>query len=488
MESSFKGFPLLVSSHWLHLNGGFIMSSAKLFGEEKIGKLLFRFSIPIIFAYLITELYGIIDTIFVGREVGSSGIAALVLVFPIQRIVYAIASMIAIGTSTAFSRSNGEKNFEESKNVLMSGFTASYLVMTIIIVSVLLFSEKILMFLGASEAILPLAKQYLRLIILGSVFLSMTLFISNIMYSVGNSKISLMSTSIGALVNIVINFILVTNLGLGVMGAGISTAISQMIGFLFAFYNYRKLVKKYKIGFGFKLDMRIIQSILLVGVSALIVDADDGILMAVLNNLLGSTIGDSGIVVLGVVSKVYMFLFIGMIGVAVAMQPIAAYNIGAKNFKRLKEIMKKTTKYAFLTSVFIWAILFIFAEQLIGLFVTEQAIIYESVKAFRIMIAVFPVVSIYYVSIYYFQAMGKAKTSLLISALRQIILMVPISIILVKGLNLGAMGVWLTFPISDFLASLASYMLIRNEGMELNLKLKKQQLEREKLAKNLVLE
>lgn len=177
-----------------------------------------------------------------------------------------------------------------------------------------------------------------------------------------------------------------------------------------------------------------------------------------------------------------------MIGVAVAMQPIAAYNIGAKNFKRLKEIMKKTTKYAFLTSVFIWVILFIFAEQLIGLFVTEQAIIYESVKAFRIMIAVFPVVSIYYVSIYYFQAMGKAKTSLLISALRQIILMVPISIILVKGLNLGAMGVWLTFPISDFLASLASYMLIRNEGMELNLKLKKQQLEREKLAKNLVLE
>ncbi len=464
------------------------MSETKIFAEEKIGKLLFRFSIPIIFAYLIAELYGIVDTIFIGREVGSFGIAALVLVFPIQRIIYAIASMISIGTSTAFARLNGEEDVKESRNVLMSGFTLSYLVMSVIVVAVLLFSDKILVLLGASEAILPLAKQYLSLIIFGSVFLSMTLFISNVMYAVGNSKISVISTLIGAMVNILINFILVTHLGLGVLGAGISTAISQLVGFIYAYYHYRKIKKKYKIGFGFKLDKRIIQSILLVGVSALIVDADDGFLMAVLNKLLGSTIGDGGIVVLGVVSKVYMFLFIGMIGVAVAMQPIAAYNIGAKNFKRLKEIMKKTTKYAFLTSLAIWAILFIFAPQLIGIFVTDNAVINESVKAFRIMIAVFPLVSIYYVSIYYFQAMGKAKTSLLISALRQIILMIPISIILVKGFNLGAMGVWLTYPISDFLASLASFMLIRNEGLELNLKLKKQQLEREKLAKNLILE
>ncbi|TJX15359.1 MATE family efflux transporter [Tissierella creatinini] len=464
------------------------MSETKIFAEEKIGKLLFRFSIPIIFAYLIAELYGIVDTIFIGREVGSFGIAALVLVFPIQRIIYAIASMISIGTSTAFARLNGEEDVKESRNVLMSGFTLSYLVMILIVAAVLLFSDKILLLLGASEAILPLAKQYLSLIIFGSVFLSMTLFISNVMYAVGNSKISVTSTTIGAMVNILINFILVTHLGLGVLGAGISTAISQLAGFIYAYYHYRKIKKKYKIGFGFKLDKRVIQSILLVGVSALIVDADDGLLMAVLNNLLGSTIGDGGIVVLGVVSKVYMFLFIGMIGVAVAMQPIAAYNIGAKNFKRLKEIMKKTTKYAFLTSVAIWAIMFIFAPQLIGIFVTDNAVINESVKAFRIMIAAFPLVSIYYVSIYYFQAMGKAKTSLVISALRQIILMIPISIILVKGFNLGAMGVWLTYPISDFLASLASFMLIRNEGLDLNLKLRKQQLEREKLAKNLILE
>lgn len=464
------------------------MSNNKLFGEEKIGKLLFRFSIPIIFAYLISELYGMVDTIFVGREVGAVGIAALVLVFPVQRIVYALSSMIAIGASTAFARSNGKKDKAYGREVLMNGFTLSYSIMILIAIVVLLFGDKILITLGASENILPLAKEYLSFIIIGSIFSSMTLFISNIMFSIGNSKISIISTSLGAILNIIIDYILVSQFEMGVKGAAISTTLSQIVAFIYAYYHYRKIQGDYKISLGFRLDKKIVSSILVVGLSALIVDADDGFLTAVLNNLLGSSMGDTGIVILGIVSKVYMFLFIGMIGVAVAMQPIAAYNIGAKNFKRLKSIMQKTTKFAFLTSLVIWAFMMIFTPQLIRIFVSDELVIIEAVKAFRIMIAAFPVVSIYYVSIYYFQAMGKGKTSLILSALRQIILMIPISIILVKGFNLGAIGVWLTYPISDILASLASYMLIKNEGAELNIKVKKQQIEREKLLKGYILE
>ncbi len=461
------------------------MNGNKIFGEEKIGKLLFRFSIPIIFAYLISELYSMVDTIFVGREVGASGIAALVLVFPVQRIIYAIGSMISVGTSTTFSRSVGEKDEKSARDVLMTGFTLSYLTMIIITILGLIFNDNILKILGASEAILPLAKQYLTFILLSGVFLSMSLYIANIMYSVGNSMVAVKGTVIGAIINIIVNIILVTNLDMGVKGAGISTLLSQVACFIYSYYHYRKIQGEFKVKIGFKLDKTITQSILLVGMSALIIDADDGFLAAVLNNLLGSSIGDAGIVVLGVVSKVYMFLFIGMIGVAVAMQPIAAYNIGAKNFRRLKEIMRKTTIYASGTSFVIWMIMMVFAPQLIGLFIKEKEVITESVKAFRIMIAVFPVISVYYVSIYYFQAMGKASISLILSALRQIILMIPLSIILVRVFNLGALGVWLTYPIADLIASATSYVLIRNEGIELAIKIKKQ--EKEKIAKNLVL-
>ena len=233
--------------------------------------------------------------------------------------------------------------------------------------------------------------------------------------------------------------------------------------------------------FKFEIDKKVALSIITVGISAFVIEAEDGILMAVLNNLLSSTVGDSGIIVLGVISKVYMFLFICILGIAVAMQPVVAYNAGAKNYRRLKGIMYETTKLAFISSLIIWALMMVFAPQLIGIFVTDSLIIAEAVVAFRIMIAAFPVVSIYYVSITYFQALGKAKTSILVSISRQLIIMIPVSIIMVKVFNLGALGVWISYPISDVLASMGSYILIRNEGIELNIAVNKQ-IEREKLS------
>jgi putative MATE family efflux protein len=445
----------------------------KLFGEEKIGKLLLRFSIPIIISFLVSELYNMVDTLFVGRNVGGYGIGGLVLVFPIQRIIIALSVMIAIGTSTAFSRSNGENNFGESRKIVRNGFSLCYLLMISITVIIYIFSEKVLIVLGASEQILPYAKEYLDIIIFGSTFLTLTTFISNVMISVGNNKVSIISTSLGAIANIILDYILVVEFKMGVKGAAIATTVSQIIGFIYAYYNYSKIKKEYKIPSGFEIDKRIIMPIILVGLSAFIIESEDGFLMAVRNHLLVSTAGDAGIVVLGVISKVYMFLFVTMFGIASAMQPIAAFNVGAKNYKRLKAVMQKTTIYAFITSMVMWAGTMIFTPQLISIFVKEPEIIAESVKAFRIIASVLPIVSIYYVSIFYFQALGKAKTSIFLSISKQLILTIPISIILVKVFNLGAMGVWLGYPISDLLASIGSYMLIREEGHELNMKIEK---------------
>ncbi|MBU5425280.1 MATE family efflux transporter [Tissierella pigra] len=445
----------------------------KLFGEEKIGKLLLRFSIPIIISFLVSELYNMVDTLFVGRSVGGYGIGGLVLVFPIQRIIIALGVMIAVGTSTAFSRANGEKNFEESRKIIRNGFSLCSLIMLVLTAIIYIFSEKVLIALGASERILPYAKEYLDIIIFGSTFLTLTTFISNIMIAVGNNKVSIISTSIGAIANIILDYILVVEFKMGVKGAAIATVVSQIIGFSYAYYNYVKIKKEYKIPLGFEIDKKIIIPIILVGLSAFIIESEDGFLMAVRNHLLVNTVGDTGIVVLGVISKVYMFLFITMFGIASAMQPIAAFNVGAKNYKRLKTVMQKTTIYAFITSLIMWIGVMIFTPQLISIFVKEQEIIVESVKAFRIIVAALPLVSIYYVSIFYFQALGKARTSIFLSISKQLILTIPISIILVKVFNLGAMGVWLGYPISDILASIGAYILIREEGHELNLKIEK---------------
>ncbi len=442
--------------------------SNKDFGVEKISKLLFKFSIPVILSMLVSELYSMVDTFFVGREVGGDGIGALIVVFPLQRILMAISIMIAVGTATAFSRHNGNNNIGKARQVLQTGFSLVFTIMIPIAIGIFLFRHQIVGIMGAGANISSMAATYLGIIIIGMTFLSMTIFISHNMIALGNPRISIISTSIGAVINIILDFILVQGMGMGVQGAAIATTFSQIAGFGYAFYHYTAMRNKYNIPLKYRMDFKLIAPILLVGVSAFVIEAEDGILMGVLSNLLSSTAGDQGIIVLGVVSKLYMFLFVTIFGMASAMQPIAAYNVGARNYVRLRALMRKTIVYAALATSGIWAVGMIFASQLIGLFIDDPAIIVEATKAFRIMIAIFPVISVYYVSIFYFQASGRAKTSILVSVLRQLVIMLPVSIILVKGFNMGAMGVWLSYPISDFLASIASFMLIRNEGIELN--------------------
>lgn len=455
-------------------------NSSKKFKEEKIGSLLIRFSIPIILGFFISELYNMVDTVFIGNYVGPKGIGALVMVFPIQRIIFALSLMIATGASTTFSRELGSENKEEAINIVNNGISIILALMSIVVLIVHLLKEKILAFLGASPEIMAYGMDYLSFIIFGSIFLSLTVYISSIMMSLGYNKISILSNGIGAVINIVMDYILVVGFGMGVKGAAIATVVSQIIGFSFALYKFLQMTKVNKIKLRLELDKKVLLPLLMLGLSTFVVEAEDGILMAVLNNLLASSVGDNGIIVLGVVSKLYMFLFITMLGIASAMQPIAAYNMGAGNYTRLKTVMKKTTIYAMTTSVILWGIALIFAPQLISIFIKDSSLIIESTKSFRIMIAFFPLISIYYVSIYYFQAMGKAKTSLLLCILRQLIIMIPLSLVLVKWFNMGAMGVWLSYPIADILSSTLSYMVIRNEGMDLELIIEKQR--KQKLA------
>lgn len=465
------------------INGGYKMEgSSKMFGEESIGKLLFKFSLPIIISLLVSELYNMVDTLFVGRYVGGDAIGGLVLVFPIQRIIIALSIMFGIGTSTSFSRANGEKDFDKSRKVLSNGFSLNVVVMVALTILVSIFGRSILKMLGASEQLLPYAQDYLKIVILGSTFLSLTTFTSHVMISLGNSKISIISTSIGAILNIIIDYILVVRMGMGVKGAAIATTGSQIVGFLYAYTHLKRVRKEYDIK-GLSLDKKIIVPLILVGISSFIIEAEDGIVMAFINNLLSKAEGDSAIIVLGVVTKVYMFLFVTMFGIASAMQPIAAYNAGAKNYKRLKEVVIRTVIYATLTTGILWLICMTFTENLMAIFVRDPVIIEKSAAAFRIMIAIIPLISVYYVSIFYFQAIGAARYSVTISILRQLIVMIPLAIFLVKVMNMGAMGVWLSYPISDIISALVSTILLVRESKKLDEKIEDKEAERLNMEK-----
>lgn len=454
--------------------------SNRMFGEEKIGKLLFKFSIPVIISLLVSELYNMVDTLFVGRYVGGLSIGGLVMVFPIQRIIIALSIMFGIGTSTSFSRANGEKNFNKSKEVLENGFSLTIVVMVALTIFVSLFKIPILRFLGASDEILPFAKDYLTIVIIGSTFLSLTTFTSHVMLALGDSKISIIATSLGAILNIIIDYILVVKFHMGVKGAAIATTVSQIFGFIYAYGHLHKVRKQYGLK-GLVLKKKIVIPLILVGISSFVIEAEDGIVIAFINNLLAEAGGDRAIVILGVVTKVYMFLFTNLFGMSSAMQPIAAYNYGARNYERLKSVVKRTVIFGFLTTGFLWILGMAFTESIVGLFIKDDPqLVVDSAKAFRIMISLMPVISIYYVSIFYYQSIGKARYSVTISVFRQLVVMIPLAIFLVKGMKLGEIGVWIAYPISDVLSMVLSSILLYRESKILN---KEIDLEKARLEK-----
>lgn len=449
--------------------------SNRMFGEEKISKLLFKFSVPVIISLLVSELYNMVDTLFVGRYVGGLSIGGLVMVFPIQRIIIALSIMFGIGTSTSFSRANGAKDFQKSRAVLENGFSLTLVVMLGLTVLISIFKLPILRFLGASDEILPFAEDYLKIVILGSTFLSLTTFTSHVMLALGDSRISIVATSLGAILNIIIDYILVVHFHMGVLGAAIATTLSQIVGFIYAYRHLRNVRKQFGLK-GLVLKPKIVIPLILVGISSFIIEAEDGIVMAFINNLLVDAGGDRAIVILGVVTKVYMFLFINMFGMASAMQPIAAYNYGAKNYARLRSVVKKTVVYGFLTTGFLWAIGMFFTEPIMGFFIKDNpGLVTESAKAFRIMISLMPLINIYYVSIFYYQSVGKARYSVTVSIFRQLIIMIPLAIFLVKYMEMGVIGVWISYPISDILSMILSSILLYRESKALESHLERQE-------------
>lgn len=444
-------------------------SEKNKFLTEDIGKLLLKFSIPAILSLLVAEMYNMVDSLFLGQVVGAVGIGALTVAFPVQRLFLAVSMLVAIGTSSAVSRSCGENDYSKVRRIIPNAFIVLTSIIVFLVIGIYIFRDSLIIKLGSSENIFPYAKTYITIILIGALFQGLMFLMAYILTAFGNTKIVLLSTSIGAICNVIMNYILVVKFNFGVEGAAIATVSSQIVAFIYAFIKFMQNKKQMGLSFESKLDKGIAKGIIFVGFSTFIVEISDAILAVVLNKMLVEIGGDTAIVAVGLVTRVSMILFITVIGISSAMQPIAAYNYGAENYDRVKKIVRLSIKSATVTSIFLWLVTMIFTKQIIGLFVNDQNIIGYTVSAFRIVIAVFPCVGAYFVAIYYYQAMGMAKSSLLLSIFREILVLIPLLHIMVYGFKLGVVGAWIAYPVADIISFIVSIVYIkcnRAEEME----------------------
>lgn len=429
----------------------------KIFTKEKIWKALLKFSFPAMLALLIIELYSMVDTIFLGIKAGPAAIGALTIAFPVQRLMSSLGMMVAVGASTACSRSLGSNNHKKLKGVIKNSINITIIIMVVLTCIMLIFKKQVIIgVLGASSNIYPLSEKYISIVIFGGVFQALTLVFCYIMTAMGDTKITLKANGLGALLNIFIDYILVINLSFGVEGAAIATVGSQIIAFIYAFIKMKKNVE---LNIELSIEGKIVKNILAVGLSTFIVEVSDAIVAIILNNLLASYGGDTALIMVGVTTKISMFLFVTVIGISSSMQPIAAFNYGAKKIKKIIKVVKITVIFATIATLILWGLMFIFSYPIIGSFLKDKSLLNDSVRAFRIVILVFPIISIYYISIYYYQAIGKAKSSFLLSIYRQIIIFIPILFLLLN--KFGILGAWIAYPVSDIISAFTGIVYLR---------------------------
>lgn len=429
-------------------------------GEEKISKLLMEFSIPAIIGMVVNTLYNIVDRMYIGniKDIGGLALTGVGITMPIMTIIMAFGMLIGIGTSARISLKLGEHKREEAEKHLGNAFTLIIIASVLITIIGLVFMHKILGLFGASADTEVYAREYMQIIFFGTIFNMLSFGLNHSIRSDGSPKVAMLSMLIGAGTNIILDPIFIFVFGMGVRGAAIATVISQIVSTIWILYYFTKGKSNLKIKREYlSLDKAIVLSIFSIGVSPFSMQIAQSIVQVLANNALKTYGGDLAIGAMTIINSVAMIFMMPIFGLNQGSQPIIGYNYGAEKYKRVKQAVKSATIVATIIVSIGWIITQAAPHLLISIFNRDEQLLGIASTGMRIFLFMLPVVGAQVISSNYFQSIGKAKISMFLSLLRQVILLIPCLIILPK--IFGLTGVWLAGAVSDGLSSLITLII-----------------------------
>lgn len=443
-----------------------------ILGTDKISKLIKKFSIPCIISLVVNALYNMVDQIFIGWGVGYLGNGATNVVFPLTIICLAFALMLGDGCSAFLSLKLGQKCEDEAKSGTISGIIMSVILSIVFFVVAFIFLPNIINIFGCTDALRSYALDYGKFIVMGLPFLIIGTTLNSIIRADGSPKYAMFSMVLGAILNIILDPIFIFVFKMGVKGAAIATALSQVATFIINvtyLWKFKSIhINKNDVKFNFKN----FKSVFSLGISSFITQLSLVVVIAVLNNLLvkygtkskfGSEIP---ITVLGIVMKVNYIIQSIVIGIAAGSQPIFGYNYGASKNDRVKETLKIVLTLSFIVSLLALILFQVFPIQIISVFGSGNHLYNEFAKeTFRIFLLFVGLNGIQIATSIFFQAIGQSTKSALLSLSRQVIFLVPISILF--GHLFGVIGVLWAGAISDVLAFIISIILVINQSRKL---------------------
>ncbi|MBN1364985.1 MAG: MATE family efflux transporter [Syntrophaceae bacterium] len=429
--------------------------------DQNIGKLLFKQSLPAIIGMFVMSLYNVVDAIFIGRVVGTLGIAGIAIAFPIQMIVGAIGQMFGIGGASLLSRSLGAKKFNLANKILGNVIATITLLSLSITILGYIYLDKLLILFGASETILPYAKEYMQIILSGIFMHSLAMSLNNLIRAEGKAKTAMTTMILSAVVNIIMDAVFIIGLKMGIKGAAIATIIAYFTSavFLVSVYLRGRSLLQLRMR-EIRFDRYIQKEILAIGVSAFTRQAAMSILIILLNNTLGKYGGDMAIAVYGVVMRLVMLIFTPVMGIAQGLQPIAGYNYGARDYNNTKKSVKIAMVASTIISFAGTLLLMLFPKTFLGVFSNDNHLLSTGESALRYIVLAFPTVGFHVIGTTLFQAMGKATQTFILTVSRQFLFLIPLVFILSHFFQLT--GVWISFPIADVLSVILTlFMLIQ---------------------------
>ncbi len=445
------------------------MSNQKYLAEESIGKLLLKYSIPAIIGMLVNALYNIVDRMFIGRipEVGSLALTGVGITMPIMSILLAFGMLIGIGSTANISLNLGRGKKDVAEKLIGSAVTLSLIVGIAITAIGLIFINPILNIFGASSNTLFYAKEYITVILVGSTFNILSFALNSTVRADGNPKMASFTMIVGCLTNVVLDYVFVFMFNMGIKGAAFATVISQALTFFIILYYYTKGKSNLKLKVqNLKLQKSLIMMTFAIGIAPFATQIANSLVQVVANNALKTYGNDLAIGAMTVISSLNMVFMMPIFGINQGCQPIIGFNYGARKFERAK----KTFIYATIAATIICSIggilIQLFPQLAISIFNNDAELTGLAVKGLRIYLLMMPIVGINIVATSYYQSVGKAKMSMFVSLLRQVILLIPFTLILPKFMGLD--GVWAAGACADLLSVVITIILIAKEFKSLN--------------------
>ena len=423
-------------------------------GNDRVSRLLVRFSVPAIVGMVVNALYNVVDRIFIGnaKDLGSNGLAGITIGFPIMIILMSMGVLFGVGGATLFSLRLGQERHEEAEEALGNTFILLVIAGFLFLILGQIFLKPILTLFGASSAVLPYSVEYMRVIFFGAVFHIVAVGLNNFIRADGNPKIAMLTMFLGAGLNTILDPIFIFVLNMGMRGAALATIISQGVSCTWVVLYFlgdrgrNKLKLKYM-----KVKFHIFAHITSLGMPEFILQLANSLLNVLLNKnllLLGGDIAVSG---MGVINSLQTILVMPILGIKQGAQPIISFNYGAKKYDRVK----RTTWLAIMAASGIvlssYLVTRFFPLQIISLFNREEELLKFGTYAIKAWFLFFPFVGFQIIASNFFQAIGRSKVAMILTLTRQVILLIPAVIFFPK--IWGLEGLLHARPFSDLLAA-----------------------------------